>query len=220
VLAVSVLFAWLGAMVLSAWSRQRQPLTDAGVVEGAFLFVVIDAGIAVFLNARGISVTRLFGLRPARPLAILGVGLGLAAAALPLVYASAALVRLLGGGELEPQEITRYFTQAVEQRNWGRILLATGMTAIVAPLTEEFLFRGYFYGTLRRHLGALPALLLVSALFAAIHLNAATLLPLFVLAACLTLAYERTGSLWTPICMHALFNAFMLGVMFHTACNR
>lgn len=220
VLVVSVLFAWLVATVWSAWNHPRQPLTDAGVVQGAVLFAALGGGIALFLNTRGISVARLFGLRPARPLAVLATGAGCFLAALPLVYAGSALGHLLGGGDMEPQEITRYFTQAVEQHNWGRILLATGMAALVAPLTEEFLFRGYFYGTLRRHLGALPALLLVSALFASIHLNLGTLLPLFVLAACLTLAYERTGSLWTPICMHALFNTFMLGFMFYTVCHR
>ncbi|MEI8233685.1 MAG: CPBP family intramembrane glutamic endopeptidase [Verrucomicrobiota bacterium] len=220
-LAVSSLFAWLGATVFSAWlhASQRQALTNAGIVEGALLFAVIDGGIALFLRARGLSVTRLFGLRPARPLAVAATGAGLFLAALPLVYASFVLVQWAGGTEMEPQEITRFFTQAVERRDWGRILLAGGMAAFAAPLTEEFLFRGYFYGTLRRHLGALPALLLVSALFASIHMNGGTLLPLFVLAACLTLAYEATGSLWTPICIHALFNTLMLGVMFYSVRN-
>jgi len=220
VLVVSVLFAWLTATVWAAWNHPRQPLSDEGVAQGAVLFVLLGGGIAVFLNARGIPVARLFGLRPARPLAVLATGAGCFLAALPLVYAGSALGHLLGGSDMEPQEITRYFTQAVEQRNWGRILFATGVTTLVAPMTEEFLFRAYFYGTLRRHLGVLPALLLVSALFAAIHLNIGTLLPLFVLATCLTLAYERTGSLWTPICLHALFNTFMLGVMFYTASHR
>jgi membrane protease YdiL (CAAX protease family) len=31
--------------------------------------------------------------------------------------------------------------------------------------------------------------------------------PLFVLAVCFGYVYERTGKLWAPILMHALFNA-------------
>lgn len=213
-LVVSSLFAWMGSLVLAAWVHggPRKPLTAEGILQGALLFAAIDGAIALFLRARGISVVRLFGLRPARFLPALGTGAGLFLAALPLVWAISALVQQLGG-EMQPQEITRYFTRAVEQRDWGRIALAAGMAAIVAPLTEEFLFRGYFYGTLRRHVGAPVALLLVSALFASIHLNWATLAPLFVLASCLTLAYEATGSLWTSICVHALFNCLMLAAM-------
>ena len=60
-------------------------------------------------------------------------------------------------------------------------------------------------------------MLLTSLLFAAIHMNGPVFLPLFVLAVCLTLAYEATGSLWVPMLMHALFNGVMIGMMFYTA---
>jgi membrane protease YdiL (CAAX protease family) len=32
--------------------------------------------------------------------------------------------------------------------------------------------------------------------------------PIFVLALCLGFAYERTGSLWVTMSIHALFNGF------------
>jgi membrane protease YdiL (CAAX protease family) len=38
---------------------------------------------------------------------------------------------------------------------------------VVAPLVEEFLFRGYFYGVLKRYVGGLPSGLFTAALFAA-----------------------------------------------------
>ncbi len=49
------------------------------------------------------------------------------------------------------------------------------------------------------------AIILCAILFAAIH-AAWTAPPIFVLAIALGYAYERTGSLWTTIIMHALFN--------------
>jgi membrane protease YdiL (CAAX protease family) len=208
------LFAWMGALAFASWRHTAtpKPLTAEGILQGAAVFAAVGGGIVLFLRSRGISVVRLFGLAPARPLAALGTGAGLFLAALPLVWGVSLAVRRWSG-EMEPQEIVRFFTEAVETRNWGHIVLAAGVAAIVAPLTEEFLFRGYFYGTLRRHVGPPAALLVTAALFAAIHVNAAVFAPLFVLAVCLTLAYEATGSLWTSIFMHGLFNTLMLCAM-------
>jgi len=118
---------------------------------------------------------------------------------------------------VEMQEIAKYILDAARQSDWSRFLLAAGVAALVAPVTEEFLFRGYFYGVLRRYVGVVPAMLFTSTLFAAIHMNGPVFLPLFVLAMCLTLAYEATGSLLVPMLMHALFNSVMLGTMFYTA---
>ena len=50
----------------------------------------------------------------------------------------------------------------------------------------------------------------VSALFAAIHFDAVTLVPLFALALALTWLYEKTDCLLAPIAAHSLFNAVNL----------
>jgi membrane protease YdiL (CAAX protease family) len=47
------------------------------------------------------------------------------------------------------------------------------------------------------------------------HLNMAALPALFVLALCLTLAYEATGSLLVNIFMHGFFNLSMLLVILY-----
>jgi len=77
---------------------------------------------------------------------------------------------------------------------------------VVAPLCEEVFFRGLAYPALKQRWGAPAALVIVSLLFALIHLHVPSLPLLVVLAAGMTLAYEFTGSLLTPIAMHALFN--------------
>ena len=51
------------------------------------------------------------------------------------------------------------------------------------------------------------ALWLTSVLFAAMHLNLVTFVPLFVLSIALILLYEKTDNLLAPITTHALFNA-------------
>ncbi len=85
----------------------------------------------------------------------------------------------------------------------------------VAPVFEEFLFRGFAYPVLKQRLGLGPAWLLVAAVFALSHWHAPSFLPLFVFALGLGLAYELTGSLVAPITMHALFNATMILQIFY-----
>lgn len=85
----------------------------------------------------------------------------------------------------------------------------------IAPFTEECIFRGMLYPATRRAFGgtrqaAWRAAVLVSLVFAVIHLSVAAILPLFALAMVLTWIMERTNSLAACILAHALHNAFSL----------
>ncbi len=77
----------------------------------------------------------------------------------------------------------------------------------IAPVFEEFLFRGVLYGGLRRRLGPVAATALVTAVFAAGHL-ATTRVPWTqaVGGILFCAAYERSGSLWAPVILHAAGN--------------
>jgi membrane protease YdiL (CAAX protease family) len=57
---------------------------------------------------------------------------------------------------------------------------------VLAPLGEEFFFRGLLFSTAKRHGWRKLGYIGVSFLFALLHLNAPTFLPLFVLALALT----------------------------------
>jgi len=217
----AVLISWLGASAVQGFLRStpEPSMGDKTLLQSAALYGALVCALGLFLQARRISLAQLFGLHSVKFLAVCKRGAGLFLAALPLVFFCFWLVHLVMGDQVEAQEIVKYFTDAARQSDWRRVLLATGMATLVAPVAEEFLFRGYFYGVLKRHVGPVPALLFTSALFAAIHLNGPVFLPLFILAVCLTLAYEATGSLLVPMFMHALFNALMLVAMFYSAHN-
>ena len=77
----------------------------------------------------------------------------------------------------------------------------------MAPICEELLFRGVIYPSLRDLGHPRLAIAASSHLFAAIHGSLALMLPLTVLAVILVWLYEKTGSIVTPILMHAAFNA-------------
>jgi membrane protease YdiL (CAAX protease family) len=97
---------------------------------------------------------------------------------------------------------------------WSLRILVFIVAAVMAPLLEELLFRGLFQTVIRTFLADLnlpqPAWLSIaasSALFAAAHVNAGHWPALFVLSVCMGYSYEKSGSLFRPIFIHALFNA-------------
>ncbi len=77
---------------------------------------------------------------------------------------------------------------------------------VLAPIVEEFLFRGVLLGSFVQKRGWATGIWLPALYFAVVHLDLAAFVPLFVLGIAFSLAYAATGSLVTPIVMHALFN--------------
>ena len=98
-------------------------------------------------------------------------------------------------------------------------MIAAGfMVVCVAPVAEEFFFRGFFYRALRSRWAPLAAAAIDGLLFGVIHYDftgADALLilpPLAILGFIFCLVYERTGSIYPTIAMHALNNAIAFGV--------
>lgn len=83
-----------------------------------------------------------------------------------------------------------------------------GFFAIVlAPVAEEFIFRGMLFPFVKQLGFPKIAWIGVSLLFALVHGTPAYFIPLFVLALALTWLYEKTDNLLASIFAHALFNA-------------
>ena len=78
---------------------------------------------------------------------------------------------------------------------------------VLAPVAEEFIFRGVLFPFVKQLGWPKLAWVGVSFLFALIHGAAAIFIPLFVLALALTWLYEKTGNLLASIVVHSLFNA-------------
>ena len=98
-------------------------------------------------------------------------------------------------------------------------LIAAGfMVVCVAPVAEEFFFRGFFYRALRSRYSMVVAAAIDGALFGIIHFDFSSadalliLPPLAVLGFMFCLVYERTGSLYPVIGLHAINNALAFGI--------
>jgi len=83
------------------------------------------------------------------------------------------------------------------------------LATVFAPLTEEIVFRGWIYTSLRASFGVWAALLVSSAAFAAAHYEDSHIYALVVFPIGLGLGAlrETTGSLKASISFHAFYNA-------------
>jgi membrane protease YdiL (CAAX protease family) len=118
-----------------------------------------------------------------------------------IVAVYAGLVRLLGLDALLPG--TNVPGKLFEER---LVLPLVGVaTVLVAPLAEETFFRGFVFGGLRRY-GFFWAALASGLLFSAAHVSLGGLIPLALVGMLFAWSYSRTGSLWTSIYAHLIFN--------------
>ncbi|MDE3068810.1 MAG: CPBP family intramembrane metalloprotease [Verrucomicrobiota bacterium] len=105
-------------------------------------------------------------------------------------------------------------TVVTNARTWWLRAYLGVFTVVIAPVTEEFIFRGLLYPLVKQLGWPRLAWFGVSLLFALIHGDAAAFAPLFALALALTWLYEFTDTLLAPISVHALFNAVNLAALY------
>jgi hypothetical protein len=89
------------------------------------------------------------------------------------------------------------------------------LVTLLAPVCEEFFFRGFCFTALRRSFGVALGAALTGVIFGLIHAGGSEpefLVPLGVLGALLCLLYWRTGSIIPCMVLHALNNSIALGV--------
>ncbi len=124
------------------------------------------------------------------------------AIALAVSTAGDAVMSLLGESVIPDFMISLYKTAGFIPLLWLALIVA-------APLTEEFLFRGFlFEGFARSRIGAAGAVALTSAAWTALHFqyNITQLTALFSYGIVLGIARLQTGSLWVPVGVHAFIN--------------
>lgn len=111
---------------------------------------------------------------------------------------------LFGGGRALDNSTAAYL---VTSQDAAATLALFGAAALLAPLFEEPLFRGFLYGRLRRRMPPGTAALASGLVFGAAHMSLPEFLPLAALGYTLAIVYERSGDLAVPVLAHALWNA-------------
>ena len=89
------------------------------------------------------------------------------------------------------------------------LLLSAALTCVMAPMCEEFLFRGYMFTALRNWRGTWPAAVITGLIFGLVHIGSAPAPDLILLAGLgfgLCLLYRYSGSLYPCFAAHATNN--------------
>lgn len=177
----------------------------------AALYVLMDAGLLVlawlFLRALDRRSFRTLGLwfyagwgRESL------VGLGIGTALVTTVVLGMALTQAVG-----------YLGMNSATGLWLGTLRSAGFLLIAAAF-EEIVFRGYLFQRLVDSFGKLGAILILSALFGAGHMNnpsanALSMANTVLAGVLLSVAYLKTRALWMPILLHWTWN-LMLGPIY------
>ena len=103
----------------------------------------------------------------------------------------------------EPQDLIGIFAHT---KSRALLVFLTVVATVIAPVTEELIFRAGVFRYARTRLPRWAALLAPACLFAALHQNLASFAPLVALGVIFSLAYERTGHIGTSMVAHSLFN--------------
>lgn len=213
-------FAWVGflvgiagvlvlvgtvAAIVGADGESPAFVVIATLVQGA-----VFVGTAVWFASRVAPPKAWhFGLRPAR----LWPAVGWAALAMFSFY----LVSGIYSALVQPDAAQDVVESLGGDEGTFGLVIAGLMVIAVAPVVEEIFFRGFFYRALRSRFSTLVAAGMNGLLFGSIHFNgsAESLLiipPLALLGALFCLVYEKTGSLYPVIGMHAFNNALAYAV--------
>ncbi len=199
----------LALLATAPFGADVTAFVEGGELSGLGQVVLLVATQAAMLLVGWLLVLRpralaglpsFLGRAPVRSLAT-GIGWGLVAW-LPATLIGALVAGLLElvGVEVAPQTAE----EAVNRLNPVLVVIAI---VVVAPIAEELFFRGIIFNAWLREHGWWWAAIGSAILFAISHLSLPQALPLFLLGLVFAWAYRRTGSLLTPIGMHATFNA-------------
>ncbi len=128
--------------------------------------------------------------------------------ALGLNWVNGELLSHITNVELADQDFVRLLTTQ-SFSTYGKVILFSFLL-LEAPIIEELLFRGVVFGGCAKIMPVWGAMFLSGFIFAFIHVNAATFVPLWFLGIAFAWLYARTGTLLAPMAVHFTFNAVNL----------
>ncbi len=202
---IAVIVVWLGIGFLLAWLGKYLSQRSIVYVSGFLTQGSMALVIGVFLLWRGINLQTL-GFRKISP----RVALSAALKAYGIVFVLNIIYGLaLTWRNLQPTQPTDY-NILLGQHDIVFVLLNFLLAALIAPILEETLFRGIIYKSLRSKFGMGVSAVLSSILFSGLHFDLWGFIPRFFLGIALAYLYEKKGSLFPGITLHALNNVLAL----------
>lgn len=199
-LSVLWAFAWLAGVLLAL--RLNGGVATAVLLGTTALFLALHVVRPLRGQRRVAAQLRLRSCRRYLPLLTVATAMKLL-----LMFSTLALHERLAASRLLPQlpEDKDFLPAELLTQPLGLVALFLAMV-LMAPVIEEFAFRGRMQHTLEHAFGFIPAVAASAVVFSALHgrIDAFHHLAFGVFAAWVV---WRTGSIWSAVYMHALNNA-------------
>jgi hypothetical protein len=87
------------------------------------------------------------------------------------------------------------------------------IAVIIAPLVEELFFRGFVLQTLVKKISPFWGVILTGLIFASVHFEFQSIMPLLILSLVLNILYIKTNSIWPGIVFHVFNNTIAFFIM-------
>jgi membrane protease YdiL (CAAX protease family) len=110
----------------------------------------------------------------------------------------------------DTEELALALEELVRADGAAELAAVLVVAALLPALAEEVMFRGLLLRALCRRFGATAGIVLQAVLFALAHVHPARIGPMVLLGCFLGWAVARTGSVWTGVAGHAVFNGLIV----------
>lgn len=197
----------LGVISLGFGASLEDPPPSVNILATVVQDLCLIGSALLFARSAGPLTPEAFGLRTPRVWPAVGWTALTWVTFLVFTAAWVSLVGASGTDEKLPKEL------GVDESTVALVAVSV-LVCVIAPIAEEFFFRGYFFTALRSWRGMWPAALLTGLVFGGIHAGSsdiAFLVPLGFFGFALCLLYVRTGSLYPCIAAHAINNSIAFG---------
>ncbi len=214
-------YALIGTWVQLTSGDVNQVLAKPSIELQFSLFLIIETITILivyrFLKNRGLSLGSI-GLK--RKIRASDVARALGVFFVYFLFLMAVTAIISGTGQVDTEQRQQIGFDGANGS--GQLLLVFLSLAILPPIAEEILFRGFLYTGLLKKMNIKLAAVVVSLIFAVLHLQIGSGAPplymaaidTFILSLFLVYLREKTGSLWAGMIVHFMKNSLAFLALF------
>lgn len=107
----------------------------------------------------------------------------------------------------KPQDVSTIISESRSSLEWIAAFVSAGL---LAPITEEIVFRGYLFHSLRNYYPEKLCIVITALVFGLMHMDLFRLFPFFVSGIFLNLCALRSRTILGSMIMHGVWNTLML----------
>lgn len=221
-----VFIAWFCTQALLSVSLQHLVKGGFKLPPDPFNMAIVTAITYLLANLPGLFFIYVFALKPrglsfwdslkfrtktstAGPFKLIVAGYLGWCAAFPLVMLTALIAGVFMNSQGSENPVISQIMSAANAPDPVVILLFYLTIAVMAPICEETMFRGFIYGSLRKRFGTALAVLCSAMIFGLVHFDKGGIMGLIAIGVVLAYLYERTRSLLPCMVTHGLWNGAM-----------